>query len=273
MPNRPYPGYTGAIAAVSLWLAFILSGCAPAVQTTAMDTPAATLPTGAAQVLPEVPTASPQAATVEPTERASPTAPAPTPPTATDSEAVWVSPADGMRLRLLSAGAFWFGSNPGSEAGEPDERPQRRLDMPALWMDETEVTWAMYLDCVEAGACSAASAAFEPDQSRHPVTGVTHDQAVAYCSWAGRRLPTEAEWERGARGGDARPYPWGWIGIPETSAGLRLNFCDASCSVAYATDARLDCWIWRETCGSGPPIGIKQVAMPMKPVVSWDAFA
>ncbi len=84
-------------------------------------------------------------------------------------------------------------------------------DVPAFWIDETEVTNADYQAFVAATGHAAAAFADDDEfnQPDQPVTGVTHDDAQAYCAWAGKRLPTEIEWEKAARGTDGRIYPWG----------------------------------------------------------------
>ncbi len=92
-----------------------------------------------------------------------------------------------------------------------DERPQHTVHLDAFWIDRTEVTNARYRLCVEAGACAEPEcwdddALNAPDQ---PVVCVTWRDAVGYAAWAGGRLPTEAEWEKAARGTDGRLYPWG----------------------------------------------------------------
>ena len=112
----------------------------------------------------------------------------------------------------------------GAHGGEMDAAPPHRLYLPAYYIDRYEVTVADYRVCVERGACSEPYAGplayrldFEarytnwdkPDRDHYPVNAVTWYQAETYCGWAGKRLPTEAEWEKAARGTDQRRYPWG----------------------------------------------------------------
>ncbi len=118
-------------------------------------------------------------------------------------------PADMVRV---AAGAFKRGSPAG--VGLEDERPQREINLATFDIDRTEVTAAAYKKCVAAGQCTAP--ACESDKSdnpetrpNHPVVCVPWAHAKKYCEWAGKRLPTEAEWEKAARGTDGRRYPWG----------------------------------------------------------------
>ncbi|MBI5513253.1 MAG: SUMF1/EgtB/PvdO family nonheme iron enzyme [Deltaproteobacteria bacterium] len=107
----------------------------------------------------------------------------------------------------VPAGPFLMGSD---AVGEPDEWPRHTVDVPAFSIDRTEVPRSAYDRCVRAGACREArplDARFE--RPTLPVVGVSWHQARAYCAWAGRRLPTEEEWEKAARGTDGRTYPWG----------------------------------------------------------------
>lgn len=123
-----------------------------------------------------------------------------------------VSRVDRMTLVYVPAGQFLMGSGDPEADAEPDERPQHTVFLDAFWLDRTEVTNEMYLRCIEAGACTPPVRATRYGDERyasHPIIGVTWGQAQDYCRWAGRRLPTEAEWEKAARGTDGRRFPWG----------------------------------------------------------------
>jgi len=126
------------------------------------------------------------------------------------------SEIDGMTMVYVPAGDFLMGSP--NEIGENNEHPQHSVYLDAYWIDETEVTNAMYEKCVYKGACTAPSRTSSgtrsyyygnPDYDDYPVVYVDWKQAQAYCQWAGRQLPTEAQWEKAARGTDGAMYPWG----------------------------------------------------------------
>lgn len=142
---------------------------------------------------------------------------------------------DGMVL--VPAGAFWRGScneytSPSCKPGEPgyattaapdymsyDESPMRQITLDAYYLDTYEVTVAAFEACVTAGGCSKSYYDEKgrnqycnmgyPDRLNHPMNCVNWYGANQYCKFVGKRLPTEAEWEKGARGTDVRKFPWG----------------------------------------------------------------
>ncbi|MEW6030094.1 MAG: formylglycine-generating enzyme family protein [Chloroflexota bacterium] len=139
------------------------------------------------------------------------------PPTATPTfgtGSTMVSPKDGMVMVYVPEGEFEMGS----DSGEKDEQPVHTIYLDAFWIDQTEVTNAMYAQCVQAGKCKQPRSGKSftrwsyynnPEFENHPVVFVDWYDARTYCEWASRRLPTEAEWEKAARGADGRVYPWG----------------------------------------------------------------
>jgi formylglycine-generating enzyme required for sulfatase activity len=95
-----------------------------------------------------------------------------------------------------------------------DEMPYHQVNLAAFEIDVTKVTVAAYRACVNAGAClgpasGQACNGLEVSRDNHPVNCVDPGDAARFCAWAGKRLPTEAEWEKAARGIDGRTYPWG----------------------------------------------------------------
>jgi formylglycine-generating enzyme required for sulfatase activity len=124
-----------------------------------------------------------------------------------------ISTVDGMVMVEIPAGEFEMGKEDDLVGADS---PRHTVYLDTYWIDKTDVTNEMFAKCVQAGKCTfnIQHAATEihygnPDYADHPVVYVTWYQAVEYCQWAGRRLPTEAEWEKAARGTDGRIYPWG----------------------------------------------------------------
>jgi formylglycine-generating enzyme required for sulfatase activity len=144
-----------------------------------------------------------------------------------DTRNEWVSEIDGMTIVDIPAGFFYMGSDPHRDAaGEADEKPQGRIFVGSFGIDKTEVTNAMYVRYLNeqknngaavymantedrAFAFSGSEWIAEAGKENLPVTNVTWLEAQDYCEWAGRRLPTEAEWEKAARGEEGSIYPWG----------------------------------------------------------------
>ena len=99
----------------------------------------------------------------------------------------------------------------GSDAHWDHAKPQAEVWLQTFWMDVYEVTYAEYQACIQAGACRRGSGPQYVDFDRpvQPINGINWFDAQKYCEAQGKRLPTEAEWEKAARGTDGRTYPWG----------------------------------------------------------------
>ncbi len=121
------------------------------------------------------------------------------------------SDMDGMEQVWVPAGSFLMGSLSSDSDAGGDEKPQHTVTLAGYWIDKYEVTNGQYAMCEKEGKCEKPSSSQYDDQKYvdHPVVNVDWEMAKAYCGWAERRLPTEAEWEKAARGMDGRKYPWG----------------------------------------------------------------
>jgi formylglycine-generating enzyme required for sulfatase activity len=189
---------------------------------------------------------------------------------------------DDSVMVYVPAGTFWMGStsteiedavaacvaNGGSEdlcrRSHNAEAPRHEIYLDAFWIDRTEVTNAQYRKCVEAGVCEKPTtcdwgAPTYNDGSKvdHPVVCVDWNAARTYCQWAGKRLPTEAEWEKAARGTDGRIYPWG-----NAFDGRRVNFCDINCEFGHNNKD------WDDGYAEAAPVG--SYADGASPYGGWD---
>jgi formylglycine-generating enzyme required for sulfatase activity len=143
-------------------------------------------------------------------------------------------PLDGATMVSVPAGEFPMGATAADSKAGDDEKPQHTVYLDAFWIDRTEVTNAQYVRFLNTlgeheGVCGGRKCLelkegedadshillqdgryeVEAGFEAHPVIEVTWYGAQAYCQWAGARLPTEAEWEKAARGAEGRTYPWG----------------------------------------------------------------
>ena len=186
-----------------------------------------------------------------------------------------VSEQDGMTMVYVPAGEFKMGSNADDSLAECqkfrddcahdwyiDEEPVHLVNLDAFWIDQTEVTNAMFARCVEAGACkpplktrshTQESYYGDPELDNYPVIYVSWYQANAYCEWVGRRLPSEAEWEKAAGWDETaqvhRLYPWG-----DTFDGNLVNFCDANCPLDWKSSEFDDGYADTAPVGSYPGV-------------------
>ncbi len=152
----------------------------------------------------------------------------------------WTNPKDGMEYVFVPAGDFTMGTASNDPDAKYGETPQHQVFLDAYWLAKYEVTNSQYAQFLneKGNQIEGGVAWFDADSAqakivyqngvwqaksgweKHPVTGVSWYGARAYATWSGVRLPTEAEWEKGARGADARTFPWG-NAEPDCA---RLNF-------------------------------------------------
>jgi len=199
------------------------------------------------------------------------------PPKRAKASDTWTSPKDGTVLVYVPAGEFLMGAREFDEQIDPDEIPMHKVTLDGFWIDQTEVTHAQFaIFLTEMGNHGGSATWFEADSGDawievlgpnwvadagwedHPVHEVTWFGAEAYCQWVGRRLPTEAEWEKAARGTEGLVYPWGnidpncsmanmWDGdnvCAETGVSAPVGSFPAGASPYGALDMAGNVWEW-----------------------------
>jgi serine/threonine-protein kinase len=201
-----------------------------------------------------------------------------------------IAPVDGAVMLYVPEGEFLMGSTDGDDLAMDDEKPQHTVFISAFWMDRTEVTndmfarfvrevgyttqeevqgWSYIFDYIQDFFTKTDGASWQhphgPGSSisglgEHPVVQVGWFDARAYCAWAGKRLPTEAEWEKAARGTDGRLYPWG----NNAPASNLANTADRSLGTDWANSTRNDGFLFTAPVGSFPagasPYGLLDMA-------------
>ncbi len=165
-----------------------------------------------------------------------------------DTNLKTVNGKDGSEMVMIPEGEFEMGSNDGDD----DEKPIHMVYVNAFYMDKYEVTNALYKKFIDA---TGHSEPYYWDDSKYnapnqPVVGVNWYDAKAYAEWAGKRLPTEAQWEKAARGGLAgKRYPWG-DEAPDSGGVYRANYYTGN----DANDGA-DGYVYTAPVGSFPPNG------------------
>jgi formylglycine-generating enzyme required for sulfatase activity len=190
------------------------------------------------------------------------------PPPEPDRAAVLARPpAEDVRLPAVEVppgmvhvpqGAFRMGCDEAADGPcAATETPSRTVWVSGFFLDRTEVTVGAYAACVRAGECVAPVSVGECNwgsegRDEFPANCVTWDQAVAFCRWANRRLPTEAEWEKAARGTDGRIFPWG-AEAPDAGGTWRADWGEGMASLTRLRDGwEYDAPVGFYPAGAGP---------------------
>jgi len=141
---------------------------------------------------------------------------------------------DGAPMVLIPEGEFTMGTDDvgsGWQQGNPNEHPEHLVKLPAYYIDQFEVTierYSKFLEETKHGEPALWDQDAVVSAPDRPVVGMTWEDAEAYCKWAGKRLPSEAEWEKAARGTDKRRFPWGdmqpFVDIANYNRGLWVSY-------------------------------------------------
>lgn len=190
-----------------------------------------------------------------------------------------ITDAKGVPMALIPSGEFLMGSNNISD----DEKLVHTVYLDAFYLDIYEVTNSRYAGCVSAGVCqppflsrSSKRGSYYGDlqYSEYPVIFINWNMANTYCEGRGASLPTEAQWEKAARGGlQGMDYPWGNdqpVCDKKAQNGANFYGCATKDTEPVAATARTvtDCSIWREMCGSGSMTGTSRIIMPIHPATT-----
>jgi formylglycine-generating enzyme required for sulfatase activity len=228
----------GVAALIVIGAVFVLNRAEAAVETPEAE-PGISVPT--------------EAAAVEPPSEASPTEVIPPTDIPPSDE---FTDAKGVAMVFVAAGNFIAGS----DSGYDDEKPVHTVHLDDFYIDKFEVTNVLFRACVDAGACQPPgregsftrdSYHTDPQYDDHPVVFVDWEAAGSYCAWRGMDLPTEAQWEKAARGTDGRTYPWG-EGIDGSLANYKDTVEDTTAVGSYkdgkspygAYDMAGNAWEW-----------------------------
>jgi|GEM_PF-1017992 len=279
----------------ALWGSGVFASATTATPTATQASVAQASPTSApTTAVPNTPTSIPPTLTATPTLVTN----VPIVPTPTSEPGNAISPKDGMELVYIPPGPFLIGSGENDPNAQTDEKPQREGTMPGYWIDKYEVnvgqfqlfinetgyetqaqnprgSFGIYVDMggvvfsplgtnyvLNAYYLFPEGGGGEQTEALRAVVMVSYTDAKNYCEWAGRRLPTEVEWDRAARSNDGRIYPWG--NELDPADGTRANYCDRNCRFVQRNTNADDGFTRTSVVGSYPagasPFGVLDMA-------------